>query len=178
MKSKGWLAAGAAMAMLGLPTQVAAQTCITRGEIAGMLGYAMPSVIEGVRGTCAAHLPADAFLATGVETMIEGYRAEQAGNWPVARAAFMKFGAGDGETDPSVMEKMPDDVLQPLVEAMIPAMIEGQVKPGSCRDVDTLIASLASMSPKQASDFMAAIMALAGNDKAGEKQRSPNVCAE
>ncbi|KTE38248.1 hypothetical protein ATE62_11750 [Sphingopyxis sp. HIX] len=178
MKNRGLLAVATAMTMVGMPAQAVAQTCITRTEIAGMMGYAMPSVIEGVRNTCAAHLPADAFLATGVEAMIESYRAVQADNWPTARAAFMKFGADEGETDPSVMEQMPDELLQPLVEAMIPTMIEGEIKPGSCRDVDTLVASLAAMSPKQAGDFMAAILALTGDDKPGEKQRSPNVCAE
>ncbi len=178
MKNRGLLAVATAMAMVGMPAQAAAQTCITRAEIAGMLGYAMPSVIGAVRDTCQAHLPADAFLAGGVEAMIDGYRAVQAENWPVARAAFMKFGDQDGETDAAVMEQMPDELLQPLVEAMIPAMIEGEIKPGSCRDVDTLVASLAAMSPRQAGDFMAAILALTGDDKPGEKQRSPNVCAE
>lgn len=178
MTNRGLLVAGAVLAMLGLPGQAAAQTCITRAEIGGMMGYAMPSVIDAVRSTCTVHLPSDAFLATGVDAMIADYRAVQADNWPIARAAFMKFGADEGETDAAVMDKMPDEVLQPLVEAMIPAMIEGQIKPGSCRDVDTLIASLASMSPRQASDFMAAIMALAEGDKPAEKQRQPAVCAE
>lgn len=178
MKNRGLLAAGAAMAMLGMPGQAAAQACIARAEIAGMIGYAMPSVIGAVRDTCAAHLSTDAFLATGVEAMIADYRAVQAETWPLARAAFMKFGAEDGETDPAVIEKMPDELLQPLVEAMIPAMIEGEIKPGSCRDIDTLLASLASMSPRQASDFMAAIMALTEGDKPAEKKRQPTVCSE
>jgi hypothetical protein len=178
MKNRGLMVVAAAMAMIGMPAQAAAQTCITRVEIAGMMGYAMPSVIGAVRDTCTAHLSADAFLATKAETMIEGYRAVQAENWPIARAAFMKFGAEEGETDAAAMAQMPDELLQPLVEAMIPTMIEGEIKPGSCRDVDTLVASLAAMSPRQAGDFMAAILALTGDDKPGEKQRSPNVCAE
>jgi hypothetical protein len=178
MKSRGWLAAGTAMAMLAMPSQAVAQTCVTRAEIAGMMGYAMPAVIGAVRDSCAPHLSDDAFLAAGVEAMIEGYRAVQADNWPVARVAFMKFGDQDGETDAAAMAQMPDELLQPLVEAMISTMIEGQIKPGSCRDVDTLVASLAAMSPKQTSDFMAAILALTGDDKPGGKQRSPKVCAE
>lgn len=178
MKNRGLLAVATAMAMIGMPAQAVAQTCITRAEIAGMMGYAMPAVIGAVRDTCQAHLSADAFLASGADAMIDSYRAVQADNWPVARAAFMKFGDRDGETDAAVMEKMPDELLQPLVEAMIPAMIEGEIKPGSCRDADTLVASLAAMSPRQAGDFLAAIMALAGGGKPAEKQRQPKVCAE
>ena len=38
MKNRGLLAAAAAMAIAGMPAQAAAQTCITRAEIAGMMG--------------------------------------------------------------------------------------------------------------------------------------------
>lgn len=174
MKNRGWVAVGAAMAMLGMSSQVAAQSCITRAEVAGMVAYAMPSLITTARDQCRGHLPADAFVANGVDAMITSYRADQAQNWPAARAAFMKFGDNGNKREARMMAKMPDNVLQPMVDSMMTALVEEEIKPESCRDIDTILASLAPLSSVQAASLMAAIMALAG----GDAQRQPAVCAE
>jgi len=179
MTNRGWLAAGAAMAMLAMSGQAMAATCITRAEIAGMMGYAMPSMIEAVRDQCRPNLPADAFVATGVDAMIEIYRADQAALWPAARAAFMKFGDTGNARDARMMAKMPDSALQPMVEAMVPALIQEEIRPEQCRDIDTLLSAFSSMSPQQTANMFAAIMALSGKTGgAGGEPGQPAVCAE
>lgn len=170
MRNRGWLTAGAMMAMLGISCNAAAETCITRAEVAGMMTYAMPSLITAARDTCRTHLPADAFVAGEVDVMIASYRANQGESWPAARAAFMKFGPQDNDRDARAMAKMSDKVLQPLVEEMIPTLLD-EIKPESCRDIDTVLASLAPLRPDQAASLIAAILALSGT-------RQPSVCTE
>lgn len=170
------LAAGAAMIALGAQGSAQAATCITRAEISGMVAYSMPSVITATRDRCRPHLAADAFVATGVDAMITVYRADQAANWPAAKSAFMKFGADGDARDVEMMAALPDAALQPMVETFVPMMIQEQVKTDQCGDIDTILASLSPMSPKQAADMLAAIMALTGGDAQGVKPSQPAVC--
>lgn len=171
MKRSVWFAAGAVMAALGLPGNALAATCITRAEVAGMMRYSMPWLITAARDQCLPHLPNDAFVARDVEMMIASYRARQDASWPAARVAFMKFGTGGKDPDAEVLESMSDKALQPLVEAMIPEILAQKIKPENCRDVDTILASLAPLSPDQAGDLIAAIMAVS-------TPRQPSICTE
>lgn len=177
MAMKQVLAAGAAMIALGAQGSAQAATCITRAEISGMVAYAMPSLITATRDRCRPHLTADAFVATGVDAMITAYRADQPANWPAAKSAFMKFGADGDARDVEMMAALPDAALQPMVETFVPMMIQEQVKTEQCGDIDTILASLSPMSPKQAADMLAAIMALTRDDPRVANASQPSVCS-
>ena len=169
------LAIGAA----SLATQVAAKDvkpCLTRAEVAGLVQFVTPAVITSTRDTCTPHLAPTGFMAARSQTMIDAYAKGRAAHWPQARAAFAKFGADGNEQSAKVMNALPDSAFQSFVDVMIPTMLTSEIKPDSCRDIETMLEAIAPLAPEDMGRLVSAIFAVAV--KPGKEQREPQICTE
>jgi hypothetical protein len=156
--------AGALLAAISLVSATSAQakTCITRAEISGMMAYAMPGLLTGIRNKCVSNVAKDGYLATSIDGVIQTYATQQDANWPLAKAAFVKFAQKESAKESRAVQSLPDSVLKPLVEAMMPAMIGEEIKPTDCADIEEMLRLLAPLPPENTAGLFGTIMALAG----------------
>ena len=175
------LAAAAAVASL-LPAraqaqQAAAKACLTEREVAQMVIYAVPGVVEGVRGKCASKLAKSGFLATKGDTFVAQYAAMQNETWPLAKSAILKFvgspkaGTAKANDPVAFLAALPDHSIRPLVDAMIAQKIGEEIKPGSCANVERGIQLASVMSPRDSGAIVAFVMAMA-------KPKNPSICPQ
>ncbi len=169
MKRTPALIAAAAIAAL-IPTQVQAQSaagCLTEREVAQMAIYAVPSLVQGVRGKCANRLSSGGFLATKGDIFAQKYAALQSETWPVAKSAILKFVGGKDAAqtkanDPFAMfAALPDTSVRPLVDAMIAQKIGEEVKPDQCGNIERGMQLASVMSPRDSGAMIAFVMAMA-----------------
>jgi hypothetical protein len=160
------------LATLSMATAASAETanCITRAEISGMMAYAMPGLLTGIGDKCTQHVAKDGYLASSMDDVIRTYAGAQDANWPLARAAFVKFASKDGDSSARMMKALPDSALKPLVEAMMPAMIGEQIKADDCADIEELLRLLAPLPPENTAGLFGTIMALAGGSRPSDIQ--------
>ena len=72
-----------------------AADCLSEPEVNGLISFALPSVLDGTIKACKPHLAADGYFATRGGEFVARYAARK-GNWPIAKAAFLKLGtSGD-----------------------------------------------------------------------------------
>lgn len=176
---KRHLAAVAALAAL-LPAQAQAQAqavkaCLTEREVAQMAIYAVPAVVEGVRGKCSARLSPSGFLATKGNSFSAKYAALQNETWPVAKAGVLKFiGAPKSGTakagDPiAMLAALPDNSVRPLVDAMIAQKVGESVKPEQCGNVERGMQLASVMNPRDSAALIAFVVAMT-------KPKNPPIC--
>lgn len=172
-------AAIAAVAAL-VPAQAHAQAqavkaCLSEREVAQMAIYAVPSVVEGVRGKCAAKLSKTGFLATKGDTFAAKYAALQNETWPTAKAGIMKFvgapksGAAKANDSVAMLAALPDNSVRPLVDAMIAQKIGEAIKPEQCANVERGIQLASVMNPRDSGAMIAFVMAMT-------KPKNPAIC--
>lgn len=156
--------------------QAAAKACLTEREVAQMAIYAVPSVVEGVRGKCAAKLSKSGFLATKGNEFAAKYAALQNETWPVAKAGVLKFvgtpktGAAKANDPIAMFAALPDDAVRPLVDAMIAQKIGEAVKPEHCVNVERGMQLASVMNPRDSGAMIAFVMAMT-------KPTNPPICA-
>ncbi len=159
-----------------IPAQVQAQSavaCLTEREVAQMAIYAVPSLVDGVRGKCAARLSPNGFLATRGDAFAAKYAALRGETWPVAKSAILKFVSGSVKTRDAdtmaMVAALPDESVRPLVDGMIAQKIGESVKPDDCRNVERGMQLVSVMNPRDSGAVVAFVMAMA-------KPKSPAIC--
>lgn len=162
-------AAALALVAMATPQAAMAQTCITEQEISGMMAYAMPSLLDGLVGTCRPHVSDTGFIATSSAAMIQAYSTRKDANWPVARAAFMKFGAKRDAQASDMMAKLPDNVLQPLVGSIMTSVVGTQIKPEQCGNAERLMRIFSKIDPQDTADLFGIVMLMVGNDNPAKR---------
>ncbi len=139
--------------------------CLNPEEIHGMVAFFLPGIVNTTIQTCAAHLPADAFLRAKGPALLEGLNAGKDAAWPMAKTAFGKFG-DKGQAD-KVLGEMPDELLRPFVEAAVTAELAPEIDPKNCNDVNRIAATL---EPLPAQNFVALIAEIMGLVTRGERK--------
>ncbi|MFA9200084.1 MAG: hypothetical protein ACEQR8_02700 [Cypionkella sp.] len=164
----------AALAAL-LPTQLQAQVakpCITEREVAQMTIYAVPALVEGVRGKCGPKLSKSGFLATRGSDFAARYAALKDETWPAAKAGVLKIVGGQNARDKATIAtfaSLPDDSVRPLVDAMIAQQIGASIKPEQCGQVERGLQLASVMNPRDSGALIAFVMAMA-------KPKNPAIC--
>ena len=160
----------AALALLAMSSMVQAQAkqsaCLTEAEATALFEYALPELLDSVATKCAPTLPKNAFLATQAPQYVNRYRASSAGNWPLAKAAFIKSAGSEDKAD-TILGAVPDDALKALLSAGLGAALAGDIKPATCPRVDKLAAALAPLPSLNVAQIIVQIMAL-DSDKPGK----------
>lgn len=143
-RTAGILALAASAQVQAAQVQNAA-TCLQPAEMRGLVAYFLPTVLDSTIKTCSAHLHADAFLRTKAPQLVTTLSADKDAAWPMAKAAFIKI-SGSDKSD-STMEKMPEEVLRPFIEAAIATEVAPSIKAKDCKDVDRIAATLEPLPP-------------------------------
>ena len=170
---KQTLATFAGLAALGSAQAAAAQAnppCITEREIAQLAIYAVPSLVEGVRGKCARTLSANGFLATRGDAFAAKYAALQAESWPGAKSAITKFAApkakGEAAEGFATIAGLPDDAVRPLVDALISQKIGEEIEPKDCAKIERAMQLLSPIGPRDSGALIGFVFSLVKPDDA------------
>lgn len=141
-----------------------AEACISEREISHLAIYAVPSLVEGVRGKCGRALSSTGFLATRGDSFAAKYTAMQAETWPGAKAAIAKFAAptakGKSADGFAMLAGLPDDAVRPLVDALIAQKIGEEIKPKNCSTIERGMQLLAPFGPRDSGALIGFVVAL------------------
>ena len=161
-----------------------AQSCVSEAEVSALFVYSMPSVLESARNSCDGKLSRDGFFATNGSRLIGRYAALQNETWPKAKRALLLYaGSGKGNApklknapdalrniDPAqLLGSLPDNVVRPMVDAIIVQKVAEQVKPQSCRNIERVAAAISPIEPSAAAVLLGTVMSLVGLN-------NPDIC--
>ncbi|MCJ2181419.1 hypothetical protein MTR62_01665 [Novosphingobium sp. 1949] len=135
--------------------------CLTRDEARSVLTYSLPQVIDGTARRCRAVLPANAFLTTHGQDVVQRYSTNRQAYWPDARAAFVKLAARRDASFGRIAAQMDDAALKPLVDATVSGLVEQAIKPETCQQIDLAIDLLAPLPPRNTAGLITLFIELA-----------------
>ncbi|MCF2514203.1 hypothetical protein LVY65_03850 [Sphingomonas sp. G124] len=144
-----------------------AENCVSEAEAVAVFAAMMPDMIDGLRGKCAAHLPANAYLVASGDALIARYKVLADQRWPAAKIAFGRI-AGDEE----MTSKMPDQYLRPLIGSVVGSELIKDFKVEDCPGADRIVESLAPLPPENVAVLVGTIVVLADGKK-GQKDSFP-----
>jgi hypothetical protein len=156
----------AGLVALSLGSAAAAKgvrNCLSEVEGTAVFSAMLPDLIDGLRDKCAAHLPADAFLATNGEALIARYKVAADQRWPVAKQAFGRIAGQEEMTD-----KLPDEYFRPMLGAMVGAELVKDIKPADCGSANRIVENLSPLPAENVAALIGAILVLADDGKGKE----------
>ena len=163
----------AALLAAAIPSMAQAQAgaaCLSRAEANALFAHALPDLIEGIRGKCAASLPAGAFLPSQGGTLIARYRSAGTDNWALARQGFTKMMGTKGDMESKMMAAMPDAALKGLLGTAFSVAVTEDIKTKDCSQIDRFVAALSPLPAANVAEIITGLMVLGGADKSGEFQ--------
>ncbi len=168
------LGAGLALAQGQLAHAAAnAEGCLSEGEVGALVGYALPSVLDGAMKACRPHLASNGFFATRGGEFVTRYAARKNTNWPVAKTAFFKLGGTKADKMGETIKALPDSALQPFVEAMVSEMVGGEIKPDQCTAIERGVRLLSPLPPENTAELITFVVVLADKPKNGKPSSLP-----
>jgi len=168
--------AGAVMAMAQGQLAHAANSvegCLSEADVSGLVGYALPSVIDGAMKACKPHLSNTGFFATRGSAFAGQYAARKDANWPVAKNAFLKLGGTKDASLNATLKALPDSALQPFVEAMVSEMVGGEIKPGQCTAIERGVRILSPLPAENTAELITFVVVIADKPKNGKPSSLP-----
>lgn len=161
-----------ALAMTALINGTALQAaetaqCIPPEQAEDLVTYLLPAALDAAGTKCATNLPPSAAMLQTDSAQYAKYQhsAEQA--WPGAKQVI---GVLAGDKFPKDMDL---EAVRPMIDAMIPTMIAGEIKPGDCETIDqfyTLLEPLPSAN-------LAGLAVLIIQQATDKKEKDPlNIC--
>lgn len=144
-----------------------AENCVSEAEAVAVFAAMMPDMIDGLRGKCATHLPANAYLVASGDALIARYKVLADQRWPAAKLAFGRI-AGDEE----MTSKLPDQYLRPLIGSVVGSELIKDFKVEDCPGADRIVESLAPLPPENVAVLVGTIVVLADGKK-GQKDSFP-----
>lgn len=160
------LAGAFALAALTLPSaaQAAQARCMTKPELRGMVAYMLPFVVDTVVEKCAAQVPSDSFMKTRAPELSKELVKGQPAAWPLAKRAFMKFGGEADKDTAAMMDAMPESAMRPLLESVLTQEFAGMVKTKDCKDIDTVLGTLAPLPASSFVDLLTEVVVIGARD--------------
>jgi hypothetical protein len=134
-----------ALVALALPSAAIAQTprCIPQDQVAALVTFALPTLVERLAHRCGPALPPNAYLTSNALALADRYRPDAAAAWPVARRAigdlFRQF---LGQPMPADMNS---DLIRALAEPALGELLAKQVSPRDCATADQVVTSAAAL---------------------------------
>jgi hypothetical protein len=160
------VAALLALAALGSAgaARAAGDACLMPADLDAIFAYALPTVIDAAGETCHKALPGDAFLAAQGADLAARYRTDQAGAWPLAKAAVLKVGVGaltGGRGDGGLGKYaalLPDGALQGFATGFVKQFVVSNVRAADCRDIDYGLRLIAPLPPENAAGLITLVI--------------------
>lgn len=147
--------------------------CLSEDEVTALIGYALPSVIDGTIKSCKPHLASSGYFATRGSEFLGRYAARKDGNWPLAKTAFLKLGASKDPKMADMMKNLPDNAVQPFVEAMVSELVSGEIKPDQCTAIERGVRLLSPLPPENTAELITFVLVLADKPKPGKTSSFP-----
>jgi hypothetical protein len=151
----------------------AAAPCLSEAEVTALVGYALPSVLDGTMKGCKPHLSANGYFATRGSEFVSRYAARKDQNWPLAKAAFLKLGASKDARMADTIKNLPDNAVQPFVEALVSDMVSGEIKPDQCTAIERGVRILSPLPPENTAELVTFILVMADKPKPGKTSSFP-----
>ena len=173
MRVLNLFAAAALVVAPGIAQAAQAPQCLTAAEFTAMTTYGLPSMIRGTSQRCATVLPADAYLRRDGERLAARYERGKNAAWPAARAAFLRVGSNGNAAQASLMQRLPDDTLRPLVDELILGMVDQKLPTDRCKAIDRVVALLAPLPAENTAELIglaAGLGAATGKARTGQFQ--------
>jgi hypothetical protein len=148
----------------------ATQQCLTRDEVHGMIAFVLPSAISSVAEKCTPVLPKDAFLLSRAPQLVSELEPARAAAFPMAKAAFMKFGGSTDKDTMKMMSALPEEALRPMIEMIVAEKVTGEIKPENCKDIDRIFSTIAPLPGANMIDLVTEALMIAG--RKDDKMRS------
>lgn len=166
-----------ALALIAAPSavQAAEPPCLTAREFTDLSSYALPNIITGTAERCSAALGPSAFLKRDGSALASRYAAAKPAAWPGAKSAFVKLSGGVNSDTANLFKNMPDNKLQPMVDALVEGLIAQQVPAERCRTIDIAVRLLAPLPPQNTAELIALAVGL-GSRSGGGKIGKLTVC--
>lgn len=150
-----------------------ATDCLNEAEFGALVGYALPSVLDGAMTACRPHLAKDGFFATRGSEFVNRYAARKSSAWPVAKTAFLKLGGAKDARMADTIRSLPDSALQPFVEAMVSELVGGEIKPDQCTAIERGVRILSPLPAENTAELITFVVVLADKPKTGKPSSIP-----
>jgi hypothetical protein len=150
----------AALAVIPGLANAAEPSCLTPREFTALSNYALPSVINGTTQKCSATLPGDSYLRQSGQDLVQRYSTGKAANWPDAKAAIIKIGAGEKPGSMGLIKSLPDATLQQFTDSMVSNVVVEKLPTERCATIDRVISLLAPLPPESTAELIAIAVGL------------------
>jgi len=161
-------AAGAvAFVSLAQPAMAQGTPCVQSDDLADMVTYAVPMLMDGVQISCSDVLPADSFvMGANGEGFADRFAALNDQAWPGARRALMTFmkAEGDNQAMSGMLGEMDDEALRPFVDAIIGPMLAEEITPSSCASIEQILPLIAPLPAENYGPLLATIFSLVSDN--------------
>lgn len=155
----------AAMALLSASqVEAAATTCMTQGEVRGMVAYVMHSAMGALIERCRPALKSDAAMLTRGPQIVSELQSGQAAAFPMARQAFAKFSGADNKATADLFTTMPESTLKPIIEGTMSKELVANVQVENCADIDRVFGTLQPLPASNFVDLITQVLAIAARD--------------
>ena len=156
------VAAAALMAVPNMATAQIAKQCLTPREAQSLISFALPDIITSVSSKCTPTLGSEGYLTRSGKDLSDRYRAAAGPSWPMAKTALKKY----VETDPSLLDSMPDDALKGFFGAGVATAIVKDIRPEQCGDIDRIVKLLAPLPAENMSQLVGIVLEIGARPKA------------
>lgn len=148
------------LALLAVPSNAMAASCLTTEEVEGLMTFSLPVVIEGLRTQCAGTLPATAPLIQAGPLIAARYQVEADLAWPVAKTAFdkmsgIKLGGLLGQS-----------ATRSLIQSAVSDGITKDVKTDDCPLIDRIVDILQPLPPRNMAMLLSTLISIGDRKKA------------
>ena len=145
---------------------------VSADEIAAATRYALPHLLGGVQGVCESELASDGYLAREGDALEARWAEGADESWPGAKAALLKFGAEQGGGSLGGMTDLPDEMLKPVVDGFVFAMVASELKPSLCPEVERGLELFAPLPPENMASIVGWIVGLVEADRQAKAQEA------
>ncbi|MBT0671036.1 hypothetical protein HT136_21930 [Novosphingobium profundi] len=152
-----------ALALCPALASAAAPACLSRAEARSVLTYSLPQVIDGTAKRCRQALPANAYLTTHGQEIVQRYSGQRETYWPQARSAFLKLSNSRDQNMGAIAAQLPDETLKPLVDATVSGLVAQSIHLESCEEIDLAINLLAPLPPQNTAGLIALFIEVAAH---------------
>ena len=153
--------------------QANAAGCLNETEVNALVGYALPSVIDGAMTACRPHLAPTGFFATRGSEFAGRYASRRVANWPGAKSAFLKLGSAKDPSMSKTIGALPDSALQPFVDAMVSELVGDEIKPGQCIAIERGVRILSPLPAENTAELITFVLVLSDKPKPGKASAIP-----
>lgn len=151
----------------------AAAPCLSEAEVTALVGFALPSVIDGTMKSCKPHLSSNGYFATRGSEFLDRYATRKAANWPMAKSAFIKLGSSKDSKMTDAIANLPDEAVQPFVEGLVSEMVGSEIKSDQCTAIERGVRLLSPLPPENTAELVSFILVLSSKPKPGKTSSFP-----